>query len=208
MTKRGLVNWAIWISVMSGIYCAIYFLTIGTWTMNSFIPGNHIMQVTFTALPIFFIAGAKRAEFKNFCGSYVIGVLWGMLYLFLMDRLAAAGVPVWLTIGLVVAVVCTVECAVHFVLPASLPFNVVPAQFGAVSNTFWASGLASAVLGPGESATFGFYNFTPMPIVMITLCTGALLALICNEGLHFIDPETGNWTMPKKKDKALSSDNG
>lgn len=199
MTKRGLVKWAIWISVTSGIYCAIYALTIGAWTSAAFLPGWHIIYVTFTALPIYFIAGAKRNELKNFCGSYVVGVLWGMLYLFVMDRLAAAGVPWFLNVGLVVAVLCTVQCAIHFCLPSWLPCNVIPAQFGAISNTFWTSNLSLAVLGAGESATAGFYNFGVLPITMITLCTGAVLALICNEGLHFIDAETGRWKLPGKK---------
>ena len=29
MNKRGLINWAIWISVVSGLYCGLYALTIG-----------------------------------------------------------------------------------------------------------------------------------------------------------------------------------
>lgn len=199
MTKRGLINWAIWISIISGIYCAIYALTIGAWTSASVLPGWHIIYVTFTALPIYFIAGAKRSEFKNYCGSYAVGVLWGMLYLFVMDRCAALGWPWWLNVGVVVAVLCTIECAVHFCLPSWLPFNVVPAQFGAISNTFWTSNLTIAVLGAGSSATAGFYNFKVLPITVITLCTGALLALVCNEGLHFIDPETGRWRLPQRK---------
>ena len=34
MTNRGLINWAIWIGVVSGIYCAIYAVTIGAYTDN------------------------------------------------------------------------------------------------------------------------------------------------------------------------------
>ena len=33
-------------------------------------------------------------------------------------------------------------------------------------------------------------------MLAITLCCGATLALLCNEGLNFIDAETGNWKMP------------
>ena len=62
MNKRGLINWAIWIGVVSGIYCAIYAVTIGAYTDN-ILPGWHIIYVTFTALPIYFTAGAKREEF-------------------------------------------------------------------------------------------------------------------------------------------------
>ena len=103
MNKRGLINWAIWIGVMSGIYCAIYAVTIGKWTGN-ILPGWHIIYVTFTALPIYFTAGAKREEFWHYIGSYLVGVLWAMLYLVCMDRLNAAGWPWWANVGLVVAV--------------------------------------------------------------------------------------------------------
>ena len=80
MNKRGLINWAIWIGVVSGIYCAIYAVTIGAYTDN-ILPGWHIIYVTFTALPIYFTAGAKREEFWQYIGSYLVGVLWAMLYL-------------------------------------------------------------------------------------------------------------------------------
>jgi len=203
MNKRGLIHWAIWISVISGIYCSIYAVTIGAYTSAHVLPGWHVVYVTFTALPIYFISGAKRKEFFNFCGSYIVGVLWGMLYLVIMDRLNAYGWPWWLNLGVVVAAVCTVECALHFCLPAKLPFNVVPAQFGAISNTFWCSNLSLLILGQGgRTAISGFYNFKAMPIVMITLCTGTLLGLICNEGLHFIDAETGKWTWPSRQKTA------
>ena len=33
-------------------------------------------------------------------------------------------------------------------------------------------------------------------LLAITLVGGATLALLCNEGLNFIDAETGNWKMP------------
>lgn len=199
MNKRGLVNWAIWIGVISGVYCAIYAVTIGAWT-GKVLPGWHIIYVTFTALPIYFTAGAKRDEFFKYCGSYLVGVLWAMLYLVCMDRLSAAGWPWWLNVGVVVAVLCIVECAIHFCLPAWLPFNVVPAHFGAISNSFWTSNLTIAVLGgAGTSAVGGFYNFSAYPFLAITLCTGALLGLVCNEGLNFIDPDTGRWKLPGRK---------
>lgn len=122
MNKRGLINWAIWIGVVSGIYCAIYAVTIGAYTDN-ILPGWHIIYVTFTALPIYFTAGAKREEFWQYIGSYLVGVLWAMLYLVCMDRLNAAGWPWWANVGLVVAVICVVECAIHFCLPAQAPLQ-------------------------------------------------------------------------------------
>lgn len=132
---------------MSGIYCAIYLLTIGSYTSSHFLPGYQIVYATFTALPIYFTAGAKREEFFQYIGSYLVGVVWAMIYLFIMDRLATTGIPAWANIALVVAVICIVECAIHFCLPASLPFNKVPAHFGAISNSFWCSNMSIAILG-------------------------------------------------------------
>lgn len=136
MNKRGLINWAIWISVVSGLYCGLYALTIGRWTENV-TGGWHFMCATFTALPIFFIAVAKREDWLKYSCSNVVGVLWGMLYLVCMDRLNAIGWPWWLNALVVIAVLCTIECALHFNLPASMQINVVPAHFGAISSTFW-----------------------------------------------------------------------
>lgn len=198
MTKRGLVNWAIWISVLSGIYCGIYALTIGKWTENH-VNGWHFMCATFTALPIFFTAGAKREDWLKYCCSNIMGVLWGMLYLFCMDRMNSMGVPWWANAAIVISVLCTIECAIHFNLPAKMQINVVPAHFGGISSTFWCSNLALAVIGtPGETAVGSFYNFSGVPMVMATLVGGVTLGLICNEGLNFIDSSTGKWKWPQK----------
>lgn len=199
MSKKALVNWAIWISVISGIYCWIYLLTVGAYTGNKVLPGWQIVYATFTALPIYFTAGAKREDFWKYVSSYIVGVLWAMVYLFLMDRLAAMGVPAWFNIGLIVLVICTIECAIHFTALAKLPFSVVPAHFGAISNSFWCSNMTISILGAGSTSIGGFYNFKAYPVLALTLCTGTLLGLICNEGLHFIDPDTGKWKMPGKK---------
>ena len=201
MNKKGLVNWSIWIGVVSGIYCAIYLLTVGAYTGAKVLPGWQIVYATFTALPIYFTAGAKRSEFFNYICSYLCGVLWAMGYLWIMDRVAVMGVPAWLNIAVVVAIVCIVECAIHCTLPSSLPFNVVPAHFGAISNSFWCSNMTIAIMGPGRTAVGGFYNFKAYPILAITLCGGVVLGLCCNEGLNFIDSETGNWKWPGKSSK-------
>ena len=54
----------------------------------------------------------------------------------------------------------------------------------------------------GHSAVGGFYNFSAYPFLAVTLCTGTLLGLICNEGLNFIDAETGKWKWPSRKPRA------
>ena len=198
MNKRGLANWGVWIGVVSGIYCAIYALTIGRWT-EGVMGGWHIMCATFTALPIYFTAGAKREDWLKFSCSNIVGVLWGMLYLFCMDRLNFLGWPWWANAMVVIAGVCVLQCALHFNLPPKMQTNVVPAQFGAISSTFWCCNLTIAVTStPGATAIGGFYNFSAVGCLMATLVGGVTLGLLCNEGLNFIDGKTGKWKMPGK----------
>ena len=196
MSKKALVDWAIWIGVISGIYCILYILTVGKYTMDVVLLGWHIMCCTFTALPIYFTAGAKREDYISYLCSNCCGVLWGMLYLVAIDRLIGV-VPLWLNLFLSVGIICIIECALHFTVLGNLPISVVPAQFGAISSSFWCSNLTLAVLGEaGKTAANGGYNFAAFGMLAITLCCGATLALLCNEGLNFIDAETGNWKMP------------
>ena len=66
MNNRGKINWAIWIAVFSAIYCSLYELTIGPYTSMEVCPGEQIVYATFTSLPIFFLAGAKREDFFTY----------------------------------------------------------------------------------------------------------------------------------------------
>lgn len=203
MNNKGYINWAIWISVISGIYCLVYLFTVGTFTSQSVLPGYQIIYATFTALPIYFTAGAKREDFWRYVSSYICGVLWSMVYLWIMDQLSAMGVDPWVNIALIVAIVCTVECALHFTVLSKLPFSVVPAHFGAISNAFWLSNLTCSILGPGATSVGGFYNFTAFPILVLTLIGGTLLGLVCQEGLHFINQKTGKYQLPSKENDEL-----
>lgn len=131
MSKKALVNWAIWIGVVSGIYCALYIATIGAYTINNVLPGWHIMYATFTALPIYFTAGAKREDYLKYVLSNITGVAYGMLYLIVIDRMLPM-MPIWLNLFLSIGIICIVECAIHFTVLGSLPISVVPANFGAI----------------------------------------------------------------------------
>ena len=199
MSTKALVNWAIWIGGISGVYCVIYILTVGQYTMDVVLPGYHVMCATFTALPIFFTAGAKREDYIPALLSNLVGVAWGMLYLVAIDRLVPF-IPLWLNLFLSVGIICIVECALHFTVLSKLPISIVPSQFGAISSSFWCSNLAIAVLGKaGDTAVNGVYNFAGFGMLAITLLGGVTLALLCNEGLNFIDAETGNWKLPGSK---------
>jgi hypothetical protein len=190
MTNKFLINWAIWIGVMSGIYCGFYVLS----PLNQY----NIIWMTFVALPIFFNGGAKVEDYVAFLFSIVIGVVWGIVYLFFIGKLGFLGGALATAIG--VGGLCVIQCAIHFIPPlCKTPFRVIPAMFGAISMTFsWAfhpGGTGTALTG---SPVDDFISLLP---VTLTLLGGCTLALICGLGTRFLTPE-GNWTMPGKKPAA------
>jgi len=207
MCKRGMIHWAMWLAVFCSIFCMIYAKTIGDYTAANVLPKWNVVFAAFTSLSLYFIVGAKREQFWTFICSTILGVFWGMLYMIFMDYLESMGLPWVVTFGTVVVILVFVECTIHFSLPASWPINEVPAQFISVANVFWCSCLTKAVLGvPSESALSGFYNFTAMPVLTVTLCYGIVMALVCGEGLRFIDPETGDWKWPSSDKKEVAAE--
>ena len=50
------------------------------------------MPCTFVALPLFFIAGAKKEDILDFCSSSIIGVVWGIVFIFGIGHLINKGI--------------------------------------------------------------------------------------------------------------------
>lgn len=172
MTTKYLVNWAIWIGALSGIYVFIY--------LQTPLAGYGVIWMTFVALPIYFTGGAKPEEYVSYVLSMLVGVAWGLFYLFCIGKLITAGMAPDIATALAVGVICAVQCAVHFIAPlGKTPLRVVPIMFGAVASCF----------------SQGGENFIP---ISITLFGGVTLALLCGLGTRFLTPE-GNWTLPGKK---------
>lgn len=172
MTIKGKINWSIWIGVWTGIYVVLYLL--------SPLGKYGIIWVTFIALPIFFNGGAQRKDYFAQMISSIIGVLWGLVMIWGADVTAATGPAVSnaLSCG-----VFTILCCFMMIFKDKTLINKVPAMFGGISACF----------------SQGGKNIIP---VMITLCLGVSLGLLCNEGLHFI-AEDGSWRWPfGKKAKA------
>ncbi|MDK2957306.1 MAG: hypothetical protein PWQ57_2802 [Desulfovibrionales bacterium] len=174
MTNRYLVNWSIWIGFWSGVYVYIYLLTP--------LAGYGVIWMTFVALPIYFNGGAKREEFVNYAVSAVIGVLWGLAYLYCIGWLVDVGVEAKLSTALVIFVLTTAVCAVHFLMPKALQMKAVPVMFGAIASMFSQNG--------GKV----------LPAIC-TLIGGVFLGLLCNEGSKLLN-EKGRW---KFFDKRLES---
>lgn len=172
MNKRYLFHWAVWIGIVSGIYCFLYSIS----PLNKY----GVMCATFTALPIFFTAGAQRKEYLNYACSNVMGVVWGLIYLAVITASSVYTGPA-LANGLGVGVLTIICCAIHFIPTGSLWINKPAAMFGGISCTFWIGGDKTKII----------------PLI-ITMILGVTLALICQEGTNFLTEE-GQWTLPAKK---------
>lgn len=155
MSKRFLIWWAVWIGVISGIYCAIYSLIP--------FPNKNLIWMTFVALPIYFNGGAKREDFPNYVASMIAGILWALVYLSGIGLLTKAGFSVTATLLLDIGIVTILACAVHFTVLGNTWFNNVPIIFGAVAVTFSQGGKDLLTIG-------------------CTMFGGILLALCCQEG--------------------------
>lgn len=165
MTKRFLWNWSVWIGLVSGIYVFLYVL--------SPLYGCGVMYATFTALPIFFTAGASRKEYAHYAASNIMGVGWGVVYMGCISVLAGWGFSDAAAMGLTVFA-CTVGCcAVHFIPCSRTWLNKPAAMFGAISAVFSTGG-------------------TQLGALVITLVLGVTLALICNEGAKLLTSD-GRW---------------
>lgn len=174
MTKRFLWNWSVWIGLVSGIYVFLYVI--------SPLYEYGVMYATFTALPIFFTAGASRKEYFNYAASNVAGVAWALIYLACIGLLAGWGLSDALSQGLSVFV-CTVACcAIHFVPLGKTWLNKPAAMFGAISATFSTGGARWGAL-------------------ILTLVLGVTMALICNEGANLLTAD-GRWKFLCGKQKA------
>lgn len=165
MPTKYMVNWALWIGMMSGLYVFLYLLTP--------LAAYGVIWMTFVALPIYFNGGAKPEEYLSYVVSMAIGVVWGLIYLFLIGALIEAGVNAVFSTAFVVGVICALQCAVHFTLTAKTPVKMVPIMFGAVSMCFSQGGA----------------NVVP---VFLTLFGGLTLALVCGLGTRLLTEE-GNW---------------
>lgn len=157
MTAKAKVYWSIWIGVFTGLYVLLYLL--------SPLAKYGIIWITFIALPIFFNGGALRKDYIPQMICSCIGVLWGVVIFagttFLLDKagIGDAGAN---------AISCgffTITCCCMMVFKDKTMLNKVPAMFGGISACF-SQGAAPEKLIP----------------IMLTLCLGVTLGLICNEG--------------------------
>lgn len=179
MSNKYLIKWSIWIGACSAIYCFLYCL--------SPLSQYGVMQASFTALPIFFLAGAKKSDFLNYACSNVVGVLWGIIFLIVIGKLTSFfGVSVLgtaLNNGITVGVLTTICVGFHFCVTSNTIISAVPAMFGAISSTFWIGGDLSKVIP-----------------LMITLILGVALAFACQYGVNFLNEE-GNWCFKRQNEK-------
>lgn len=167
MTNRGMINWSIWISACCGLYIFLYLI--------SPLSQYGVIYCTFVGFALYFLAGAKKEDIPNFMASFVLGVVWGWVYLQMIGLLGNY-VPGNIATALTVFLATTACCVIHFVLTPNTIFNKVPAMFSAIAMMFSTGGA------------------NPVPIA-ITLVGSVVLAYVCNLGLKLLDAE-GRWCKP------------
>lgn len=157
MNSKAKAYWSIWIGIFTGIYVLLYLLSpLGKYG---------IIWCTFIALPIYFNGGALRKDYIPQMICSCIGVLWGVVIFagtnFLSNRFAmGAASSNALSCGFF-----TITCCMMMIFKDKTMINKVPAMFGGIAACF-SQGAAPEKIVP----------------VMITLCLGVTLGLICNEG--------------------------
>jgi hypothetical protein len=144
------------LSVVAGILCGVYVF------LYQHFPIKNLLWMTFVALPIYFGAGAKRDEFPHYLVSLAVGVLWGIIYLKIIDLFVNAGLNANLSLLLVVGIVTLVMCAIHLCITGNTWANKLPMMFGAVACMFSQNGEA-------------------IGSIFITLVGGLVLALLIME---------------------------
>lgn len=166
MKSKFMVNWAIWIGLIVGIFVVLYSLT----PLLSY----GVMWSSFVVLAIYFTAGAEAKEFPNYAVSSVLGVAWAVFYLWAIGKLLDAGLNVAAAQGIAVGVICAVQCTIHFIPPLSKTwFNKPTAMFGGIAVTF----------------SQGGQNLVP---IAITLCLGCFVCMLCAMGTKLLT-EDGKW---------------
>lgn len=165
MTKRYALNWAIWIAIVNGLYCGLY--------AASPLGGNGLIWVTYVAYPIYFLSGAKRKDLASYLSCSILGVIWGLVFLWCINLIVDFNVGGAIATGLGVLIIEFLLIFIHFAFTGNTIFGVVPAIFGGVAVTFSTGGKDIVVL-------------------MATLILGVLLALLSNEGKNLLKDD-GSW---------------
>lgn len=131
-TKRYLWWWSFWIGLVSGVFCCIYALFP--------IIKDNIIFASFVALPIYFgTSGAKLKEYPSYILCVICGIIWGVLMLLSMGKLAALGVSGPLQMLIVVGLLTFAAVAIHMVILGNTILNKVPMIFGGIAMTFFCS---------------------------------------------------------------------
>ena len=159
MDKQQLFAWSIWIGVTVGVFSFAYCYTP--------IVQLNILFMAFISVPLFLSVGATRQLFPNYFCSAAAGVVWGLIYLFFINKMIAAGYTAPSALLVVVGVCTILCCALHMIVLGKTWFNTVPMIFGALAATFADGGQH------------------PMAVFSI-LAAGLILALVISEGGSFI----------------------
>lgn len=170
------INFSLWIGLTSGIYVFLY--------LHSPLASAGVLACTFVALPIYLNGGAKGVEMIDYCTSAIVGVLWGLVFIYSTKFLDNMGGEATFSASFIVFLVTAALCAIHFLCGPMKYLTRIPIMFGAVASTFFA--------GPDKWL-----------YLMITLCLGVVLGYVNSYGTRLLDPD-GRWILFRAKQKQVS----
>lgn len=158
MSKKVIVLWSLWIGLMVAGFAFLYLM--------SPIANHGILWMSFVSMPLYFAAGAERKDLASFCATNCVGIVWGLLYLFLIDVFSRCGLAPPLATAATIIIATPSCCIAHMAVPDKYLLNKLPAAFGAIACVFSQNG----------------QNLVP---IALTLLAGVVVALLCKEGLQF-----------------------
>ncbi|WAG68011.1 DUF1097 family protein [Clostridium estertheticum] len=130
-------------------------------------------------------AGAKRSEYINYSVSAVMGVIWGLIYVYVIAQVGETWPPININMLITTGILTFICCAFHFCVTGKMYINQVAMVFGGISSTLLQGG-------------------TKIPAIMITLVLGVTLALICQKGTKLLS-ENGKWRFFFQKTRLLKT---
>ncbi len=160
MSKKTVVLWSIWVSLLSSIFNYIY----ASLPLNQILAhGNGAPWVLFVSMAVFFSGGFGTKDIVKTACSMTMGMIWAQVdfLLMLIPGFSAFGGFIAILVGTAITMI------LHIQYIPTLPISVVPFIFAGVCLSFGCAGPLYA--GAGQSVLGLFVTFM-IACVCLWLC--------------------------------------
>ncbi len=158
MSKKVIFLWSLWIGLMVALFAFIY--------LSSPLASYGLMWMSFVSMPLYFAAGAELKDLASFCATNIVGLAWGLFYLFLIGVFSSLGLAAPLATAATIMIATPSCCIAHMLVPDKYLVNKLAAAFGAIACVFSQNGENLFATGA-------------------TLIAGVIVGLLCKVGLRF-----------------------